>query len=90
MSENLKPQIHAPEQIADYLGVDREQVYLWMADEKIPYVENGEGDYRIPLGGVQTVLPQLINIEGDLAAIHDAAAQVDPSIDVLTEFHRER
>ena len=39
MSEILKPQIVSPEDVANLLAIDRDQVDLWLAEGKIPHVE---------------------------------------------------
>jgi hypothetical protein len=74
MNEALKPQLLDPEDIAEFVAVEREQVYLWMAEDKIPYVDLQNGEYKIPLHGFQCVMHELFDLEADLQTLNDAAA----------------
>lgn len=90
MSEAFKPSILDPEDIAELVAVDREQVYSWMSEDKIPYVDLGKGEYKIPLGGFQNMMPQLFDLAGDLEAIFQATKDIDPAdLDSMLKQDRE-
>jgi hypothetical protein len=79
MSERSKPQLLTPEAIAESIAVDREEVYRWMAEDRVPFVDLQNGEYRIPLQGLHNALPELLDLEGELDTLYgeDASSPVD-------------
>jgi hypothetical protein len=65
MTEILKAQLLDPEDIAELVAVEREQVYTWMANDEVPYIGLKDGQFKIPLHGFQGVMPQLFDLEID-------------------------
>jgi hypothetical protein len=65
-SIKLRPQLVDPEDIAEFVAVDREQVYRWIAEDRIPFVDLQDGEYKIPLHGFQGAMSQLFDMEGDM------------------------
>ena len=74
MSEILKPQIVSPEDVANLLAIDRDQVDLWLAEGKIPHVETSGGEILIHLQGCINALSRVLDLSGDLEKINQAAS----------------
>jgi hypothetical protein len=70
----VKAQLINPEQAAELRAVDREQVYLWMSDDKVPYVDLQNGEFKLPLHGFLQCIPELCDLPGELRALDDAIA----------------
>lgn len=58
-----------PAQIAKLVGVPEATVREWMADGRIPFVGSPSGEAMIPLGGFQTCMSDLFDLESDLRAL---------------------
>jgi predicted site-specific integrase-resolvase len=71
MSERSKPQLLTPEAAAESIAVDREQVYLWMAEDRVPFVDLQDGEYRVPLQGLHNALPELLDLEDELDTLYE-------------------
>ena len=40
---------HSPEELADMFDVEREDIYKAMSDDNVPFREEGDGNYYLPL-----------------------------------------
>lgn len=85
MAEGIEHRLLSPEEAATLVGVDREEVYHWMADDKVPHVEltGQRGEYRLPMQGLLASMPNLFDLAEDLKALDDA-------IEALPEEARQR
>ncbi|HEX7633507.1 MAG TPA: hypothetical protein VF401_04250 [Candidatus Saccharimonadales bacterium] len=73
--ETLPGQLLTPEQAAELAGLEIEQVYKWIVTEDVPFVEAPQrsGDFRLPMHGFLSSLPNLVDLAGDLEVLDIAA-----------------
>ena len=70
--------IHTAQEIADLFKFPLAQIEEWAEEEKIVSARLPDGTLLVPLGAFQTVLPTLVDLEADLKALNEAAADIDP------------
>jgi excisionase family DNA binding protein len=77
MSNLNKPPISllTPEAASELLGVDREKVYLLVADDKLPHIQLPDrGEIRLPMHAMLTsICAQGLEIGPDLGRLDDTA-----------------
>jgi hypothetical protein len=78
MAENIQPQLLSPEEAAELIAAEREDVYHWIAADKVPFVElpGQRGEYRIPMHGFLQCISELYDLPGALRAIDEAIASL--------------
>jgi excisionase family DNA binding protein len=78
-------------QAAALLAVSGDTVRNWIKRGTIPYIvlpheERANREYRIPLQGLLSCLAGNYDLGADIAALADAARQIDPEVDVLARL----